>query len=144
MPSCTSELPVRIYYLCTGNSARSQMAEYFTLHHAPAGTVQAASGGTDPQGVHPLTAEVMSELDIDLSRASSDLLDPDLLQKSDLVVTLCADARDSCPALPPQVSHRHWPLPDPASEPAKVENFRHAREQIEGYVISLLNELDLR
>jgi len=86
----------------------------------------------------------MKEIGIDMTQASSDRLNPELVTNSDLVITLCGDARDRCPFLPPEVSRRHWPLADPAADPAAPEAFRRARDEIDGYVTSLLAELNLQ
>lgn len=135
---------LRVLFLCTGNSCRSQMAEHFTRALATTGQVSAESAGTDPVGVHPIAVRVMQEEGIDMSEATSDALSDTDLGAFDLVITLCGDARDSCPVLPPGVQHLHWPLPDPAavagSPEQKLAAFTKVRDAIRSLVEDLLRE----
>ena len=135
---------MRILFLCTGNSCRSQMAEHFTRAMARTGQVKAASAGTDPVGVHPVAVQVMEEEGIEMSTASSDALSDTDLDAFDLVITLCGDARDSCPILPSGAKHLHWPLPDPAaaggSPEQKLAAFRKVRDDIRSLLEDLLRE----
>ena len=133
----------RVLFLCTGNSARSQMAEgflkalggdYFTVN----------SAGTAPVGINPLAIKAMAEVDIDISSHTSDAIRADLLANIDLLITLCGDARENCPFVPVKVEKRHWPLEDPAraegSEEDKLQRFRVIRNEIKGYVEELIAE----
>ena len=89
----------RILFLCTGNSARSQMAE--GLARALGGDrVQAWSAGIEPKGVHPLAVRAMAEREIDISKQSSKDLSPPCPSNPDVVITLCDSAADRCPAFP--------------------------------------------
>lgn len=139
--------PVEILFLCTGNSCRSQMAEYFTRVYGDSGRIRVESAGTNPAGVHPRTLEIMGELGIDLSAATSKSIQPDSLSQKDLVITLCGDARESCPIVPPTVEKRHWDLPDPAriegDEAEILQGFRDVRDDISRRVRRLLSELDV-
>ena len=134
----------RILYLCTGNACRSQMAEYWTRALSDPRRVQVESAGTKPIGVHPLTRSVMEEVGISMSDAHSKAMDPDHFDRWDLVITLCGDARESCPLLPPGVTRKHWPLPDPARASGTKEDilraFREVRETIRVHVVELLRE----
>src|SRR2546428_6872824 len=103
----------RILFLCTGNSARSQMAE--GLARALGGDrVQVWSAGIAPRGVNPLAVRAMAERGIDISGQSSKDLSA-VPRDPDVVVTLCDNAADRCPAFPGRVARVHWSLADPAA-----------------------------
>lgn len=102
----------KIYFLCTGNSCRSQMAEGFGHVYLPDWDVRSA--GVEVHGLNIHAVEAMAEAGIDISMHKSELIDEDFLQESDVVVTLCGDARDRCPAVPMTGTRLHWDLPDPA------------------------------
>lgn len=119
----------QIYFLCTGNSCRSQMAEGFAKQLlGPEWRV--ASAGVETHGLNPQAVAVMAEVGIDISEQYSKLIDNDYLQSSDLVVTLCGDARDKCPVTPPNVQRLHWPLPDPAAATGTPNEIRGAFRQV--------------
>ncbi len=134
----------QLYFLCTGNSCRSQMAEGFARQMAPQDW-RIASAGVEQHGLNPLAVKVMAERGVDISQHQSKLIDNDYLQHSDMVVTLCGDARDKCPMTPPTVVKRHWPLPDPAQATGSDEEvlavFRQVRDDIEGRVKDLIQTL---
>lgn len=122
--------PQHILFLCTENSARSQMAEGIARNLAPAG-MQISSAGTRPTQVRPEAAEVMKELGIDISQHWSKSIADIKADSVDLVVTLCAD--QACPVLPGQAEHIHWDLPDPAvvlTDPARKNAFRKVRDEL--------------
>lgn len=123
----------QIYFLCTGNSCRSQMAEGFAKAVFPSDwTVRSA--GIETHGLNPMAVKVMSEVGIDISKSRSKLIDNDYLNHCQLVVTLCGDARDRCPMTPVAVKKLHWPLIDPASatgsETERLLVFRQVRDEI--------------
>lgn len=135
----------KVLFLCTGNSCRSQMAEGFVK--AMAGDYwEVASAGLEPAGVNPRAVQVMREVGIDISGQASKPIDPELLPKVDLIVTLCGDAADRCPVTPPHVRRLHWPLADPAratgTEEEILARFREVRDEIRRRVESLLAEED--
>lgn len=134
----------KIYFLCTGNSCRSQMAEGFAKQMMGADW-EVASAGIETHGVNPLAIKAMAEVNIDLTHNTSKLIDTDYLNQCDLVVTLCGDARDRCPMTPATVKKLHWPLPDPAqatgTESEKMVVFRQVRDQIQQHVRNLVTEL---
>ena len=111
-PGPSSGRPVRLLFLCTGNSARSQMAEAFARHCAP-GQVEAYSAGSLPRVVHPEAVRAMDGYGIDLRGQQSHSLDVYAGQHFDYVITVCDRAREVCPTFPggQQV---HWSFPDPA------------------------------
>lgn len=122
-----------VYFICTGNSCRSQMAEGWAKQLG-GDRFQVYSGGLEPRGVHPLTVEVMREVGIDISGQTSDPIDPTLLTRADWAITLCGDAEERCPVTPPKVKRLHWGLPDPAkvtgSPDEIMEAFRRVRDEI--------------
>jgi len=134
----------KIYFLCTGNSCRSQMAEGFAKQMFGLDW-EVASAGIETHGVNPFAIKAMAEVGIDLSHNTSKLIDTNYLNQCDLVVTLCGDTRDRCPMTPPTVKKLHWPLPDPAqatgTEIEKMEVFRKVRDQIHQNVQNLIAEL---
>ena len=136
--------PRSILFLCTGNSARSQMAEGFALRLAPAG-LSIVSAGTEPKGVNPRAIAVMAERGIDISSHISKDVTALPLGNIDLVVTLCGDAAERCPAFPGAPRRLHWPLPDPAAaaggEAEVLAVFRRVRDEIERLVVDLLTGL---
>ncbi len=133
----------KVLFLCTGNSARSQMAEGF-LKAFGGSRFAVTSAGTAPVGVNPLAIKAMAEVGIDISSHTSDAISANLLANIDLLITLCGDARENCPFVPVKVEKRHWPLEDPAraegSEEDKLLRFREIRNEIKGYVEELIAE----
>lgn len=131
----------QIYFLCTGNSCRSQMAEGFARQYLGQ-QWRIASAGIETHGLNPRAVQVMAEKGINISQYHSKLIDIDYLNSSDLVITLCGDARDRCPVTPPTVKKQHWPLPDPAqaqgSEAEILTVFRQVRDEIERRVQALV------
>lgn len=103
----------KIYFLCTGNSCRSQMAEGYGHALLPSDQFEVKSAGIETHGLNPQAVAVMAEDGVDISRQTSDLLDATYLQAADLIITLCGDAKDKCPAIPPAASQLHWDLQDP-------------------------------
>jgi arsenate reductase len=89
-----------------------------------------ASAGVETHGLNPQAVAVMAEVGIDINEQYSKLIDNDYLQSSDLVVTLCGDARDKCPVTPPNVQRLHWPLPDPAAATGTPNEIRAAFRQV--------------
>jgi len=137
---------MKILYLCTGNSARSQMAEAFTRSMLPHGApIEVFSAGTAPSGLHPETAAVMGEAGVDMSGYRSKPMSDVPFDSIDLVVTLCDDARRSCPAPPSGARRIHWGLKDPteaAGSPEQVRQaFRDTRDEVLTCVKRLMFEL---
>jgi arsenate reductase len=133
---------MRVLFVCTGNSARSQMAEGW-LRHLSGGRVEAASAGTEPKGLHPLAVRVMAERGVDVSGQRSKPLSEVADQAFDLVVTVCDRARQTCPVFP-GARTLHWDLPDPASVDGPEEAlrlFREVRDELERRVRALLRSL---
>ncbi len=133
----------RVLVLCTGNSCRSQMAEEL-WENLGAGEWQAESAGSNPSGyVHPLAIEAMKELDIDLSQNTSKHLKQFTDQQFDLVVTVCDNAKESCPVFTGATQTLHWPFDDPAdatgTDEEKMKMFRRVRDEIKTKIQNYLN-----
>ena len=127
---------MRVLFLCTGNSARSQMAEAF-LRRFGSDHFEAYSAGLEPKGINPLTIQVMSEIGFDLSGQRSKGV-PEFLGKVFIheLITVCDKAEKNCPTTWPGIIRRmHWSFEDPAtfegSEEEKLAKFREIRNQIE-------------
>jgi arsenate reductase len=141
-----SEPKLRVLFLCTGNAARSQMAEGFA--RALAGDVlQARSAGTRPKGLDPRAVRVMAEAGVDISGQRSKSVAEIAGEPLDLVVTVCDDARESCPVFPGRVSTRHAGFEDPpraaagaASEEEALACYRRVRDEIRAFVERLRDE----
>ncbi len=123
----------RVLFLCTGDSARSQMAEAL-LRHLSKGELDAFSAGTEPVPVKPLASQVMDELGIDIARQRSKGLEAFAGEAFDFVITVCARAQEKCPRWPGQVTYIHWAIDDPAAvegdEERRHRAFRIARDEL--------------
>lgn len=121
--------PLRVLFLCTENSARSQMAEAL-LRHLSHGTVEAFSAGSQPtEYVHPLAVRAMQHIGIDMSQARPKHFDDFLGQHFDSIVTVCDRVREVCPVFPDDPERIHWSFPDPALVEGSEETRFHAFEQ---------------
>lgn len=123
----------KVLFLCTGNSARSQMAEGY-LRHVSGERFEARSAGVEPKGLNPLAVEAMREIGIDISRHKSKSVEQLLAANPDYVVTVCDNAKQACPTFPGTFKSLHWSLPDPAaaegSHDQKMAVFRRVRDEI--------------
>ncbi len=132
---------LKIMFLCTGNSCRSQMAEGFARELGN-GVIEVHSAGLIAAGVHPRAVAVMREAGIDISGQHSKTIDETLLQSMDMVITLCDHAAESCPWTPPGIKRFHWPIKDPVgtrgTDEEIVQDFRRARDEIRGKITSFL------
>ncbi|MFC1605938.1 arsenate reductase (thioredoxin) [Pseudomonadota bacterium] len=134
----------RILFLCTGNSCRSQMAEGWA-RSLGGDEFAVESAGIEAHGKNPRAIAVMAESGVDISGQESTVVSDDMLQRADVVVTVCGHADEMCPALPNGVRKLHWPLPDPAKATGTEEEimtaFRATRDEVERRVRELLNGL---
>jgi arsenate reductase (thioredoxin) len=125
--------PIRVLFVCTGNSARSIMAEALLRHHG-GDRFEVHSAGTEPRGVNPLTLRVLADAGIDASFAKSTSVTDYLGQKFDYVVTVCDQARQVCPVFPGVHESLHWGYEDPAeaegTEEQRLAVFRRVFIQI--------------
>ena len=133
----------RVLILCTGNSARSQMAEGL-LRHEAGDRFEVFSAGTKPSIVRPEAISVMNEIGIDISGHRSKSVDEFTGEQLDYVITVCDNAKESCPIFPGTTKRIHWPLEDPASvrgsEDERRTEFRKVRDQILGRIMVFLGE----
>ncbi|HEY0544405.1 MAG TPA: arsenate reductase ArsC [Pyrinomonadaceae bacterium] len=123
----------RVLILCTGNSARSQMAEGL-LKDAVGNRFEVHSAGTHPSVVNPLVIEAMSERGIDISRHRSKSVDEFREQEFDYVIAVCDHANENCPIFPGRTKRIHWSFDDPAaasgSKAERLDVFRRVRDEI--------------
>lgn len=138
------ERPIKKLFVCTGNSARSQMAEGFARRFGQT-WVEAFSAGMEPTPPSPHAVLVMQEKQLGISGQQPKAFDWHLARQMDVVVTVCDHANEICPPLPPSVMRLHWPLEDPAaaqgSEESILTTFRKIRDQIEAQVRGLVRDL---
>jgi arsenate reductase (thioredoxin) len=125
--------PIRVLVVCTGNSARSLMAEAL-IRHKGGDAFEVHSAGTHPKGVNPLTLRVLADAGIDASWARSKSVEQYLGQSFDYVITVCDEARQECPVFPGQHESLHWGYEDPAlaegSEEERYAVFRRVFIQL--------------
>ncbi len=125
--------PKRVLFLCTHNSARSQMAEGL-LCALGGNQFEVFSAGTVATRVRPEAIAVMQELGIDISQQTSKTLDRYLHEPFDEVITVCDDANDACPVFPGAGHRRHWSIDDPSkvqgTEEERLAAFRTARDDV--------------
>ncbi len=139
--------PFQVLFLCTGNSARSQMAEALLEREvARAGlTCEVESAGIDPKGVNPLTIRALAEAGIDWSGAESKSIAGFYGRPFDLVVTVCDRARQACPYFPGAKRQLHWDLEDPAeaigTDEERLAAFRKTRDELTRLTGQLVVEL---
>jgi arsenate reductase len=128
-----TDQPTRVLFLCTHNSARSQMAEGL-LRAAAGDHCEALSAGTEATSVRPEAIRVMAELGIDISGHASKTLERYLGEPIDWLITVCDQAREACPVLPGVANQLHWSVEDPSlvagSEVERLAAFRAARDDL--------------
>lgn len=128
-----NEKSYKVLILCTGNSARSQMAEGL-LRHDGGDRYQVFSAGTRPGRVNPLAIQAMQEIGIDISGHRSKSVDEFSGREFDYVITVCDNARESCPVFPGETRTIHWSFEDPAAaqgdDAKRLAVFRRIRDEI--------------
>ena len=126
-----------VLFVCTGNAARSQMAEGWLKNLNSDFSV--ISAGTKPEGVSEIAIKVMKEIGIDISNHTSDNLNDVDWQGADFAITLCGSANETCVSMPwPETCKRlHWPIKDPVSE----DEYRNARDEIKQKINNFLISL---
>ncbi|UJL47150.1 arsenate reductase (thioredoxin) [Virgibacillus sp. NKC19-16] len=122
-----------IYFLCTGNSCRSQMAEGWAKYYLGEDW-EVKSAGIEAHGLNPNAVKAMNEISIDISDQKSEVIDTEVLNHATMAVTLCGDAADRCPTTPPHVKREHWGFDDPAKAEGTDEEkwavFQRVRNEI--------------
>jgi ArsR family transcriptional regulator, arsenate/arsenite/antimonite-responsive transcriptional repressor / arsenate reductase (thioredoxin) len=134
----------RVLFVCTGNSARSQIAEAFVTHRS-AGEVKARSAGSHPKSLHPLAVRVMAEHGIDIAAHQTKPLSRFARSRFERVITLCDKVREVCPEFPGSPTTAHWSIPDPAAttdtDLTMYSVFQHVAAEINDRVTLLLSDL---
>ncbi|SEN97471.1 arsenate reductase (thioredoxin) [Paenibacillus sp. OV219] len=123
-----------VYFLCTGNSCRSQIADGF-LRALSNDKFEVKSAGLEAHGLNPRAVHIMTEAGIDISTHTSDVIDPEILKQADYIITLCGHANDKCPIISNDKAERwHWGFDDPAKATGSEEDinkkFREVRDSI--------------
>ena len=139
----TDESKMKILFLCTGNSCRSQMAEGWA-RHLRGGRIEPYSAGIETHGLNPNAVKVMAEAGVDISRQQSTNVDDLADIPFDCVVTVCDNARERCPVFPGVTKVMHVGFDDPpalaagaATEEEALEHYRRVRDEIRAYVEKL-------
>ncbi len=133
-----------VYFLCTGNSCRSQIADGF-LKALGNKHYEVKSAGLEAHGLNPRAVQVMHEAGVDISDHTSDVIDPDTLAKADYIITLCGHANDNCPVVRNDKAERwHWGFEDPAkasgTEEEIMAKFREVRDSIKQRIEQFVKE----
>ena len=127
----------KVLFLCTQNSCRSQMAEGL-LKYKSNGEFDVSSAGSRPGRVHPDAIKIMEEINIDISKQTSNHINEFIKSHIDVLITVCDNANRSCPAFPAGVRRLHWNIEDPSLYPRGstlyMKNFRKIRTELAGYV----------
>ncbi len=135
----------RVLFLCTGNSARSQIAETLLVGMSE-GAVSAASAGSNPKPLHPNAVRVMRKRGVDISSNRTKHLDEFVSQRFDFVITLCDRVREVCPEFPSHPQLVHWSIPDPAlagsNNRATYPAFERTAAELETRIRFLLDLID--
>ncbi|TXK73197.1 arsenate reductase (thioredoxin) [Paenibacillus sp. N3.4] len=133
-----------VYFLCTGNSCRSQIADGF-LKALGSDSYEVKSAGLAAHGLNPRAVATMKEAGLDISNHTSDVIDPEILSRADFIITLCGDANDNCPVVRNDKAERwHWGFDDPAKATGTEEEitakFREVRDSIQRRIEQFLRE----
>ncbi|MBG9791330.1 arsenate reductase [Paenibacillus dendritiformis] len=133
-----------VYFLCTGNSCRSQMADAW-LKQLGGERYEVLSAGLEAHGLNPRAVHVMQESGIDMTSHTSDVINPEILNRAAYVITLCGHADEHCPVISnPNVIKRHWGFDDPAkatgTEEEIMQQFRAVRDAIRARIEQFLTE----
>ncbi|MGO4697532.1 arsenate reductase (thioredoxin) [Paenibacillus sp. 2TAB26] len=129
-----------VYFLCTGNSCRSQIADGF-LKAMGSGKYEVKSAGLEAHGLNPRAVQTMKEAGIDISNHTSDVIDPEILKQADYIITLCGHANDNCPVVSNDKAQRwHWGFDDPAKATGTEEEINTTFAEIRD---SIKNRIEL-
>ena len=132
---------MKILFLCTGNSCRSQMAEGWA-RHLKSDAIEAWSAGIEKHGLNPLAVKVMAEAGVDISSQESKVIEDLPVKEFDYVITLCGHANETCPYFPGKKVHRGFDDPPRLAAGAKNEeevliHYQRVRDEIKAYILSL-------
>ncbi len=135
--------PIHVLFLCTHNSARSQIAEAL-LRHLGGSDFAAYSAGTEVTRVHPLALTVLAERGIETRDLASKHLHDFAGQRFDAVITVCDRVRDACPIFPGDTERLHWSFPDPSavegSDAERLRAFRAVRQGLERHILQFMKD----
>src|SRR5262245_3888979 len=134
---------VRVLFLCTGNSSRSQMAEAL-LRDRAAGSVTVKSAGSQPKPVHPDAVRALAEHGIDMAAARPKHLDRFIGQRFDYVISLCDRLREVCPEFPGHPDVAHWSIADPAADPDGYPAFQRVATELVERIEFLIHTIATR
>lgn len=135
--------PKRIFFWCTHNRCRSQLAASYTSFYAD-NTVEVDSGGIDPKPIHRSTVQVLKEENVPCHEQSGKILNLISFVDSDVIIILCDETREACPIIPFGLNYRVWPITDPLGENnPTIHAVRQTRDEIKVYVRELLSEYGL-
>lgn len=133
-----------VYFLCTGNSCRSQMADGF-MNEIGRHLYEVKSAGLEAHGLNPRAVKVMADAGVDISKNTSNVIDPEILNRATYVITLCGHADEHCPVISnPNVIKWHWGFDDPAkatgTEEEIMSQFRTVRDAIKTRIETFVQE----
>lgn len=133
-----------IYFLCTGNSCRSQIADGF-MKALGGDKYEVRSAGLEAHGLNPRAVQVMNEAGVNISSHTSDVIDPEILNRADYIITLCGHADEHCPVITNKnVTKWHWGFDDPAkaagTEDEIIAKFREVRDAIKSRIELFIEE----
>jgi len=147
-PEQTDEQKLKILFLCTGNTCRSQMAEGLT-RHLKSDLIEPYSAGVDPGAMNPRAVKSMAEIGIDISGSTPKTIESLGHIAFDYVITLCDHANESCPLFPGKTKRLHWGFEDPpklaenaATEDEAMSHYRRVRDEIKAFVEKLPDVLN--
>lgn len=134
---------LKVMFLCTANSCRSQMAEGIARDLGK-GVIEPYSAGLFAHYIQPKAIQVMREIGIDISDQKSEAIDNKFLKSMDIIITLCGHAEASCPVTPSRIKRIHWPIKDPVgvsgTEEEILNEFRRARDEIKTKIKGFISE----
>ena len=133
----------KVFFICTGNACRSQMAEGL-LRHMAGNKFEVYSAGSHPSRLHPASVAVMAERNIDIAHHTSETINDYLETGIDIVITVCDNAQQICPTFPGNVQRIHWGLDDPyhgwGAEPEDLLPYRETRDELKDRIKVFLTE----
>ena len=135
---------MQLLFVCTGNSCRSQMAEGWARALAaeyPQLRVSASSAGLEAHGVNPKAVSIMSEMGVDISGHTSDILEGPMIESADVVITVCSHADANCPLIPSNKTRIHLPFDDPAKAEGSEEDVKQVFKRVSGEIKDAVKNL---
>ena len=137
--------PLKILFLCTGNSCRSQMAEGYA-NALGENRIEAKSAGIEAHGKNPRAITVMQEDGVDISMQESTVITDEMLGWADFLITVCGHADENCPVVNTSLERQHWPFDDPAkakgNEQEIMQEFRRVRDSVKQKIVEYLQSVN--